>query len=271
MNPRYAQSPNLFKMKYSIFICFFTLFSAVLNSQVGINTESPLPATSLQIDGSDSGVLINRVSLDGTNDDTLGSTTLDSSYEGLMVYNTNSTSDVQPGFYFWDGLEWAKITSSKSSSDYTGWGDYADTQFTSAAPGNVAANTLYFMPNNAGNTVDSQKPIDINTFYDTANQTITGRNGDGLNVTIEFKLRPTTNNDTRVTLGIDIGGTVGEIYTRDFVLTRGQNQEHYYLSSFNAYTLGTWEANGGRVLIRSTHAVQVYDIRYVLTRTHKAR
>ena len=108
-------------------------------------------------------------------------------------------------------------------------------------------------------------------FTDSATQTITGRNGDGINITIEFKLRPTTSSNTRVTLAIDIGGAVGEIFPRDFVLAKGNGVEHFYLSSFNAYTLGTWEANGGSVRVSSTAPVQIYDIRYVITRTHKAR
>ncbi|WAC00913.1 hypothetical protein N7U66_11800 [Lacinutrix neustonica] len=127
------------------------------------------------------------------------------------------------------------------------------------------------LPNDAAGGIDTQKPIDIATFYDATNQTITGRNGDGLNIVIEFKARPTTAASTRLTVAIDIGGGIGEIYKRDFVLSKGNAIEHYYLSSFTGYTLGTWQANGGTVKIVSTASTEIYDIRYVLTRTHKAR
>lgn len=128
------------------------------------------------------------------------------------------------------------------------------------------------LPNDANNTLDFQKPIDVPEFYDATTQTITGRNGDGVNIVIEFRAGPNTNaTDTRITVAIDIGGTVGEIYIRDFVLSKGNNVEHFYLSSFNAYTLGTFEANGGTVTIVSTDSVDIYNIRYVITRTHKAR
>lgn len=149
------------------------------------------------------------------------------------------------------------------SNSYTGWADYADTQYTSASPF-VVGTTKLTLPNNAGNTLDFQKPIDVTTFYNSTDSTITGRNGDGINITIEFKTRPATPNLTRLTVAIDIGGAVGEIYPRDFVLAKGSGVEHYYLSSFSGYTLNTWESNGGKVRVVSTAATEIYDIRYVI-------
>ncbi|WP_242131926.1 hypothetical protein [Aestuariivivens marinum] len=55
------------------------------------------------------------------------------------------------------------------------------------------------------------------------------------------------------------------------MLVKGNGVEHYYLSSFNAYTLDNWEANGGNVKISFTVIADIYDIRFVIFRTHKAR
>lgn len=73
-------------MKKIIVLCIGLLNFSML-AQVGINTTSPKAGTSLQIDGTNSGVLINRVALEGT-DDTTTIPGLDATYEGLMVYNT---------------------------------------------------------------------------------------------------------------------------------------------------------------------------------------
>lgn len=102
---------------------------------------------------------------------------------------------------------------------------------------------------------------------------ITGRSGDGLNFVIEFKVRPTSAvANPRVVTAIDIAGAVGEIYKRDFVMSKGQNQEHYFVSSIAGFTLDTWEQNGGEVKVQAIGSdVEIYDIRLVLTRTHKAR
>ncbi|MGJ8665715.1 MAG: hypothetical protein ACSHW7_05065 [Patiriisocius sp.] len=242
--------------------CVFTflILSFSLYAQVGIGTTSPDPSSLLDINSTEGGLLVPRMTTTQRLD-------IDNPAQGLLVFDV-----IENTFYFFDDANWVSLnTNANNPNDYTGWGVYNDTQLTSASPGIVPSTGIYYLPNNAQSKIETQKPIDIDTFYDETTQQITGRNGDGLNVVIEFKMRPRTNNDTRVTLGIDIGGTVGEIFTRDFVLTRGLGQEHYYLSSFNAYTLNTWEANGGRVLIRTTHSVEVYDIRYLLTRTHKAR
>lgn len=102
---------------------------------------------------------------------------------------------------------------------------------------------------------------------------LTGQEGDAYNIVIEMKVRPTSGaSNIRLQVVIDIGGAVGEIYPRDFSLTKGNGVEHFYLSSFNYYTLNTFEANGGDVKFRVFNStVEVYDIRYVITRIHKAR
>lgn len=238
---------------------FFLLVTITTYGQVGIGTSLPDASSVLDVSSTTQGMLTPRMT-------SAQISAISSPATGLLVFDTTLNA-----FYFYNSTSWVSLGVTSTGNDYSGWGVYNDTQFTEAAPGMVAGNTTYYMPNNAGNKIESQLPLDVATFYDTSTQSITGRNGDGLNVVIEFKLKPTTNLNTRVTLSIDIGGGVGEIYKRDFTLTKGVGEEHFYLSSFDAYTLGTWQANGGRVLIRSTAAVEVYEIRYVLTRTHKAR
>lgn len=110
----------------------------------------------------------------------------------------------------------------------------------------------------------------LDTLNDGA---ITGRDGDGIAITIEFKASPTTAaSNVRVQTTINIGGAVGDIYFRDFLLTKGSGVVHYCTQSVTGYTLDTWEANGGIVKIQAFNSnVNIYDIRYVITRTHKAR
>lgn len=156
-------------------------------------------------------------------------------------------------------------------ANYTGWADYTDTIYTSGSPFTVTASTVASLPNNAGTSNETQLPVDVPTFYNGT--TITGRNGDGIAVTIEFKCRPAgVAANPRLNIRVDIGGAVGEIFQGDFLLNKGSGVEHYFLRTFTGYTLGTWEANGGIIEVEAFNEdIEIYDIRYVITRTHRAR
>ena len=185
--------------------------------------------------------------------------------DGLMLFNKERL-DFAPPLYN------NPTTTETIANLYTGWGSYEDTTYTSGSPFTVIDGaTAVDLPNNKGTAIESQIPTDITTFYDGT--VITGRYGDGINLTIDFKCKPTTSAaNPRLTVAIDIGGGIPELYTRDFVLAKGSGVEHNYLSSFNAYTFDTWEANGGTLKISADNDdIEVYDIRYVITRTHKAR
>ena len=244
-------------------LSFMLILLCALNgvSQVGVGTTNPDPSAVLDITSTSQGVLTPRMA-------TAQRTAISNPADGLLVFDTDEDS-----FYYYNSTvaSWVKLISENAVGDYTGWADYTDGTYTTASPYSLTASTKVTLPNNATTVRDSQIPIDIIEFYDSSTSTITGRNGDGINIVIEFKARPTTANTTRLTVAIDIGGAVGEIYPRDFLMAKGNGVEHYYLSSFNAYTLDTWEANGGTVKIVSTAAAEIYDIRYVITRTHKAR
>jgi hypothetical protein len=188
--------------------------------------------------------------------------------DGVIVYDT----DLHQFFKIEDGL-WAELGSGGGSSDDpvyfpTGWGSYNDTQYTSASPFSVAADTDTILPNNKGNTIEIQKPEDVVTFYDGT--VITGRNGDSLDIMIYFKAVPSLW-DQWLEIWVDIGGSVGELYRQAFNFPRGGGIERgltYSISS--GYTLDTWEANGGTVYVRTNAALDIYDIVYNFDRSHKA-
>jgi len=152
----------------------------------------------------------------------------------------------------------------------TGWGDYADTQYTEGSPFAVAANTDTRLPNNAGAGPRFQVPADVDTFYDESTQTITGRNGETILVQFEFSASiPGQQNGTYIELWMDIGGAVGELY-RGVVTSfpKGANLAAGVRDLVGPYTLDTWEANGAGVWVRANSAVNLWGIRYVIHRLH---
>lgn len=155
-------------------------------------------------------------------------------------------------------------------SDFiSGWAQYADGQYTQSSPLSVVGNVDSVLPNNAASIIDSQKPEDVATFYDGTH--ITGRNGDGIALTVDLNAIPTQVGTTYVEIWLDIGGSVGELYKRIISFPKGSGIVRPINFSVSAYTLGTWEANGATVHIKANGNIDVYDVRYVITRTHKAR
>ncbi len=86
-------------------------FSLFVHAQVGIGTTSPSSSAALEIKSTNSGLLIPRITLQSTTD----VTTIASPATSLLVYNTATTSDVTPGFYYWDG-SWKRLDKSTTSA-----------------------------------------------------------------------------------------------------------------------------------------------------------
>ncbi len=76
-------------------------------AQVSINNDgsSPDPSAMLEIKSNSKGLLIPRVSLTGSTDNT----TIPGAANGLMIINTSSVSDVTPGLYLRKNAIWERI------------------------------------------------------------------------------------------------------------------------------------------------------------------
>jgi hypothetical protein len=85
---------------------------------VGIGTSSPDLSAVLDMVAADKGLLIPRVELTGLTDQVAianGNTI------SLLVYNKSNINNIVPGFYFWNGHKWTKISEGNSSM-YSGTG-----------------------------------------------------------------------------------------------------------------------------------------------------
>ena len=132
-----------------IAISLFLSSALWLNAQnVGINNANltPDPSAGLDINYTDKGLLIPRVSLTGTTD----VTTIPGAATSLLVYNTATVSDVTPGYYYWDGTQWVRLISGTlptPSNDWTTTGNSGTTAGTNFL-GTTDAQDLVFKTNN---------------------------------------------------------------------------------------------------------------------------
>ena len=89
-----------------IFLAALLFGNFAFAQNVGINADASLPNNSAMLDvkHSNKGFLMPRIALTGTVD----VTTIPSPAISLLIYNTNTISDVTPGFYYWNGTVWVK-------------------------------------------------------------------------------------------------------------------------------------------------------------------
>ncbi|SMP25824.1 hypothetical protein SAMN06265346_1091, partial [Flavobacterium hercynium] len=92
------------KYLYSLFLVMGIAF--VGHAQVGIGTSVPNASAQLDVVSTDKGMLIPRVALKSTTDNT---TIANGNVNGLIVFNTQTRADVVPGFYYWSANKWNKI------------------------------------------------------------------------------------------------------------------------------------------------------------------
>lgn len=88
---------------------FIFCYSQIVVSQVGIGTTTPNAA--LEITSTNDGLLIPRIALANTT-----TATVTTPISSELVYNTATVADVTPGFYFWNGTTWVRITTGASSA-----------------------------------------------------------------------------------------------------------------------------------------------------------
>jgi len=86
---------------------------AVQAQNVGINTAAPDASAALDVVAADRGVLIPRLALTATGNNAPVAAPATS----LLVYNTATVADVTPGFYYWNGAAWVKLSTSSGTDD----------------------------------------------------------------------------------------------------------------------------------------------------------
>lgn len=138
------------RIKYFLWFNLVTISSAIF-AQIGIGTTTPNGA--LDINSSTQGLIVPRVALTACNATSpIINPNGGSIVEGTIVYNTAtngvSPNDVVPGFYFWNGASWNKITT-QSSPENPNWsinGNYS-TNATNNFIGTMDANDFVVKTN----------------------------------------------------------------------------------------------------------------------------
>ena len=94
-------------MKRNFIPLTLLLLGTTTYSQVGIGTQTPNISSALDVVSDSKGILIPRVSLNNSTDNT---TITSGNINSLLIFNTASNNDVNPGYYYWFENKWMRIT-----------------------------------------------------------------------------------------------------------------------------------------------------------------
>lgn len=194
---------------------------------------------------------------------------IDNTFEGL---------EDTPSSFSGNALKLVRVNSSGNALEFTtpaqeqttGWGQYMDDTYTEGSPLSVTEGVTIDMPNDAGVANEDYLPTGVTSFYNGT--VITPDNeGDAYEISIRFKTKSSVN-DGAIRVGLDIGGSLGEIFSDSRRLVRGTATENSMAFNFTAFSLDTFLSNGGTVKFEAVTGDQsVYDIVFVIVRTHKAQ
>lgn len=102
--------------KILIIILLLVATSNTLFAQKGYGTNTPDQQSVMDLNSTNKGLLIPRVALSATNSNSPFTTTPTTS---MLVYNTASANDVTPGFYYFNGTVWVKLSAAGDGSSLT--------------------------------------------------------------------------------------------------------------------------------------------------------
>lgn len=152
----------------------------------------------------------------------------------------------------------------ESQEDWNGWAEYVDTQYTSASPLAVAADTETIIPCNAAAGRRTKEPSIGPLFQNGA---VTGIDLESRIVTIDLKLVPTSGATTLAEIWFDLGTSqITDLYRRPITFPKGSGQVRHFTTTTLVYTADTWEAQGGIPKILLNGPANLYDVRFIIRR-----
>ena len=96
--------------KYKLYL-FFLITYSFSYSQVGIGTITPNISTILEVVSSNKGILLPRIPLTSSSDTT---TIINGNVISLLIYNTAKVNDIIPGYHYWDGSKWIRLSTNNA-------------------------------------------------------------------------------------------------------------------------------------------------------------
>jgi len=185
-----------------------------------------------------------------------------STYDMLEYEVTSVTGNAQvaaAGFFFLNNTQ-IIADAIQAERDKLGWAQFTDSQYTSASPLTIPANTRTLLPNNANGILNPFGPP-TSSGWITAGTFNPDAVGDFYLIRTTLTVDPTLNN-RNFTVELDIGDGITpiNIWSQTYRLARGAGVNTPLSIVIPVYTLSTFLANGGKVYVTCDGEINVFDI-----------
>jgi len=158
------------------------------------------------------------------------------------------------------------------AGSFTGWARYLDSTYTVGSPLAILSGVRATLTNNAVSKLETQLPDGVTSFFNDGTQKILAiEDGDSYNLSIRFKAKMSVLSGY-FDIDLDIGGAQGIISQESILFTRGAGTEQRFDIDLTVFSGATFVANGGTLSITPQNGdIDIYDISFVIVRTHKAK
>lgn len=154
-----------------------------------------------------------------------------------------------------------------------GWERYFDSVDTEISPQILTAGIWNVITINGSSSIVSQKPIvtgAVPLWSVSENEIKPISNGDTYDMRIDF-LAKISNANGFFNLGIDVGGDIGVLQSTTSVFPKGADIEEPFSLTNKIYTAETFLLNGGKIVIKPSHTMEIYSKSVFIERTYAAR
>lgn len=151
----------------------------------------------------------------------------------------------------------------------TGWAFYDDSEYTEASPLNVNNDVSQVTIDSLGSFTERRYlPYGVHDLW--VNDKIDPENiGDTYSFRLDLTAKAGSNAD-KFRLYVDIGdGGVVEILSQTFEINKNTGQTEDFSYSVPIFTLGTFNANNGKIMIETDNDIDFYNMGIFIQRIHK--
>ncbi len=163
--------------------------------------------------------------------------------------------------------------SAVAPNPFTGFQIWSDSQYTTGSRRAISAVTRTKITINglgAGQTT-TYTASGSGNWYNTTSQKITPTNvNDFYLLEIYFGLRIPVGSSPYVTVDVDVGGTTGILREITRAVHKGAAVDERMSFIFPVHAVTDFKNNGGEIYLTTSHAAELFDVRLMATRLHKA-